>query len=59
GQPLIERSIELTEKKHGSTYATLREVVELTNDYEIMATQDALQGRKASKLSCAKESHPE
>jgi putative redox protein len=32
---LIQRAIELTENKYCSTYATLRQVVDLTSEYEI------------------------
>ncbi|HSL44394.1 MAG TPA: OsmC family protein [Anaerolineales bacterium] len=34
----IKRAISLTEEKYCSTYATLREVVELTSDFEILGT---------------------
>lgn len=32
----IKRAIELTEEKYCATYATLREVVRLTSDYEVV-----------------------
>jgi putative redox protein len=35
-EEFIKRAIELTENKYCSTYATLREVVELTSRYEIV-----------------------
>ena len=36
----IKRAIELTEDKYCSTYATLRQVVEMTSDYEILEEKD-------------------
>jgi putative redox protein len=35
----IRRAIGLTETKYCSTYATLRQVVELTSDYEIVKVE--------------------
>jgi putative redox protein len=37
----VQRAIELTENKYCSTYATLRQAVELTSEYEIRNTDDS------------------
>ena len=39
-EPAIQRAIRLTEEKYCGTYATLREVVELTSDYEIVKADE-------------------
>lgn len=36
----IRRAIELTEQKYCSTYATLRDIIELTSDYEILELEE-------------------
>ena len=37
----VQRAIELTENKYCSTYATLRQAVELTSEYEIRNSHDS------------------